>query len=135
MAYMPLPQFKQKCKLCKIEWVIMNYKEYPICVKCQMRQIFATEVTEQKYLFLNVDTKLYEQSRFLRNIRDAYQRYEGLTDKQITAFKKTVEDLRNPKKKEIVKTEVKVEDIVLTDNLGPTRRTRKRGRIKTPVKV
>ncbi len=95
---MPRPQFKQKCKLCKTEWVIMNYKEYPICVKCQMRQAFSEEITAKKYLFLEIDKKLYEQSRFLRNIRQSYMRYKELTAKQIAAFKKVAEEVKHPKK-------------------------------------
>ena len=95
MAY---PKFKQKCKICRDEWVVINRREYPICVKCHLRQIFSEEVTEKKYQFLNIEKRLYTKSRFLRNIRQSYLMYKSLTKKQIDAFKKTVEEL-SPKKK------------------------------------
>ena len=95
---MALPQFKQKCKICKTEWVILNRREYPICVKCHLRQIFSEEVTDPKFEFLNISKELYEKSRFLRNIRQAYLMYKNLTEKQAEAFKKTVKEIKNPKK-------------------------------------
>jgi len=95
---MPLPKFKQKCKICKQEWVVLNRREYPICVKCHLRQIMSEEIKSKKYQFLNIPTEIYEQSRFLRNIRQAYLMHDGLTVKQIEAFKKTVEDLKKGKK-------------------------------------
>jgi hypothetical protein len=87
-------KFKQKCKICKECWILVKYREYPICVKCHMRQIFAEKVEDKKFKFLNVDKKIYEQSRFLRNIRQSYLMYKSLTDKQIETFKKTVKDLK-----------------------------------------
>jgi len=95
---MPYPKFKQKCKICKKEWVIINRREFPICIKCHMRQIFSEEITSKKYQFLNISKKLYEKPRFLRNIRQAYLMYNSLTKKQIQAFKKTIQELKKPKK-------------------------------------
>jgi len=97
---MPRPKFKQKCKICHQEWVVINYREFPICISCHMRQIMSEKVTAKKYLFLNIDKKLYEKSRFLRNIRQAYLMYHELTKKQIDAFKKTIKDLKTPKSKD-----------------------------------
>tara|TARA_Y100000310_G_scaffold257116_1_gene265131 strand:- start:1204 stop:1512 length:309 start_codon:yes stop_codon:yes gene_type:complete len=99
MAY---PKFKQKCKICKAVWTVVNRREFPICVECHMKQIFSggfenNKVTDKKYKFLNVSKELYERSRFLRNIRQSYFRYEELTENQINAFKKTVKELKeNP---------------------------------------
>jgi len=99
MAY---PKFKQKCKICKKDWVVVNRREFPICVACHMKQIFSEEVTKKKYDFLNVTKKTYEKSRFLRSIRQNYLMYQKLTKKQIDAFKKTVEDLKKGKNKEAI---------------------------------
>lgn len=93
---MPAPKFKQKCKICFKEWVVVNYKEFPICIKCHLRQIFSEKITDSKFKFLDLPKELYEKSRFLRNIRQCYLMYHGLTEKQITAFKKTVKELTNP---------------------------------------
>ncbi|MBU0470486.1 MAG: hypothetical protein KKA62_04280 [Nanoarchaeota archaeon] len=95
------PKFKQKCKICREEWVTINYREFPICVKCHIRQIFSEEITDKKYIFLNIDQKIYEKSRFLRNIRQNYLMYKSLTENQVKTFKKAVKDLKNPK----IKTE------------------------------
>jgi len=94
---MVYPKFKHKCKLCKKDWVVVKGREFPICVKCHMRQIFSEEVTDKKYKFLNIPKELYEKSRFLRNIRQAYLMYKELTKKQISAFKKTVIDVKKQK--------------------------------------
>ncbi len=90
-------QFKQKCKICNDYWVLIKYREYPICVKCQMKQVISEEITDKKYKFLDIEEQLYNKSRFLRNIRVSYNRYKELSEKQIEAFKKTVKDLKNPK--------------------------------------
>ena len=94
MAYL---KFKQKCKICHEDWVVVRHREFPICIKCHMKQIFAEEVKAKKYLFLNLTKKTYEKSRFLRNIRQSYLMYKSLSKKQIDAFKKTVDDLKKGK--------------------------------------
>jgi len=97
---MAFPKFKQKCKICHNEWVVVNRREFPICVKCHMRQIFSEEIEDKKFKFLKLDKKVYEKSRFLRSIRQNYLMYKELTKKQIDAFKKTVKDLKAGKKTE-----------------------------------
>ena len=62
-----------------------------------MKQIFSEEIDNKKYDFLNISKKLYEQSRFLRNIRQAYLMYKNLTVKQISAFKDTVKKVKEGK--------------------------------------
>ena len=91
MAY---PKFKQKCKICKKEWVVVNRREFPICIPCHIRQIFSEEVKEKAYKFLDLPKSTYEKSRFLRSIRQNYLIYGSLTKKQIDAFKKTVKDVK-----------------------------------------
>jgi len=95
------PKFKQKCALCKTEWVVMfSRRQFPICVKCHMKKI-SDKIEDKKFEFLNIPNSLYEQSSFLRNIKESYQRFKNLTDKQIEAFKKTVKDLKEGKNKEL----------------------------------
>ena len=91
---MPALKFKQKCKICKKEWVIVNRREYPICVDCHLKQIFSEEVEDKKFDFLNQTKEIYAKSRFLRNIRQAYLMYKNLTEKQISAFKDTLEKVK-----------------------------------------
>jgi hypothetical protein len=94
------PKFKQKCAMCKENWVVMfSRRQFPICVKCHMKKI-EKEVTDPKYKkILDIPKELYEQSVFLRNIKDAYLRFENLSEKQVEAFKKTVKDIKEGKNK------------------------------------
>ncbi|MBR9683325.1 hypothetical protein GOV03_02185 [Candidatus Woesearchaeota archaeon] len=91
MAYL---KFKHKCKICHSDWVVVKGREFPICVKCHMKQIFSEEITDKKYKFLNIPRETYEQSRFLRSIRQSFLMYKELSKKQIAAFKKTVKDIK-----------------------------------------
>ncbi len=88
-------KFKKKCNICKKVWVVVRSREYTICVPCHMKQIFSQEVTDKKFDFLNIDRELYEESRFLRNIRQSYLMYNELSEKQVEAFKKVAEDVKN----------------------------------------
>ncbi len=94
------PRFKQKCAVCKKNMVVMySSRQFPICSECQMKQI-NKPITDQKYKELfDIDTKLYEMSTFLRNIKQSYLRYDSLTERQIEAFSKAVEDLKKPREK------------------------------------
>ena len=79
---------------------MFSHKQFPICVDCHMKQI-DEPIKDSKYKKLfDIPEKFYRESNFLRNIKRAYLRFDNLTEKQIEAFKKTVEDLKNPKPKE-----------------------------------
>ena len=70
-----------------------RYNQFPSCVACEMKKInHVIDDPTFKKLF-DIDIKLYEQSHFLRNIKSSYLRFGKLSEKQIEAFKKVVEDL------------------------------------------
>ncbi|MBI4152341.1 hypothetical protein HY495_01410 [Candidatus Woesearchaeota archaeon] len=96
---MPRPRFKQRCAICKKNMVMMySSRQFPICAECHMKRI-SDPVTEPPYKKLfDIPREFYEKSMFLRNIKEAYQRFGSLTEKQISAFKKAVKDMKNPKK-------------------------------------
>ena len=94
---MPRPIFKKKCGICRKEWVVVTARDFPICSTCHLKQIFSEEVTDKKYNFLNIERILYEKSKFLRSIRQSYLMYKSLSAKQISAFKKTVKELKENK--------------------------------------
>ncbi len=94
---MPRPKFKQKCGICKREWVVLTAREFPICDECHVKQIFSEEITDKDYDFLNLDRSIYRQSRFLRSIRQSYLMFKTLSAKQISAFKKTLAELQTKK--------------------------------------
>ena len=71
-------------------------RQFPICSECHMKRI-SEPVTDPRYKkLLDIPTEFYEKSMFLRNIKEAHQRFGTLTKNQIDAFKKAVEDLKNP---------------------------------------
>ncbi|MBT5342617.1 hypothetical protein HOL59_03465 [Candidatus Woesearchaeota archaeon] len=97
---MARPKFKQKCAMCKTDWVIMfSARQFPICVKCHMKQI-EKEIKDPKMKkFFDIPQKFYEENSFLRNIKQAYIRFDNLSEKQVEAFKKTVKEMKEGKGK------------------------------------
>jgi len=85
------------------------------------------EDPKMKKLF-DIPQEYYEQSQFLRNIKQSYIRFGSLTEKQIEFFHKAVEDMKNPKPKE----EVPEEPIEITTNLYS--RPKRKRKIKSPKK-
>ncbi len=80
--------------------VMYSGRQFPICVECHMKRI-DKPVEDPKYKkLLDIPASLYKKSLFLRNIKEAFLRFDELTEKQIEAFKKTVKDLRSGKLEE-----------------------------------
>lgn len=88
-------RYKQLCTLCrKNHIVIEHYKQKPICPECEMRNW--GEIKNKKYKkVLDIPKEIYVKSYFLRNVRGYYKIFGKLSEKQIEAFKKTVEKLKN----------------------------------------
>jgi hypothetical protein len=98
---MAKPKYKQRCAMCKDNMVIMySHRQFPICVECHMKQIDKPITDAKMKKFFAIPKKLYEESNFLRSIKQAYLRFDNLTEKQVEAFKKTVKDLKAGKGKE-----------------------------------
>ena len=91
-------KYKQKCYRCKKNYVVTTYRErYVLCYECQKKEL-SQEIKHPKFKKLfDIPEEFYEKSYFLRNIKLNYLRYESLTDKQIEAFKKTVEEMKKEK--------------------------------------
>ena len=108
---MAKPKFKQRCAICKDKMVIIySYRQFPICVDCHMKQINHEIKDPKMKKFFDLPKSLYEKSSFLRNIKQAYIRFGNLSEKQVEAFKKTVKDLKNPKKEDEVNADSPVKD-------------------------
>ena len=61
-----------------------------------MRQI-SQPITDEKFKKLfDIDSKLYEESSFLRSIKSNYLRFGSLSEKQIDTFKRVSAELANP---------------------------------------
>ena|SRR3989344_3726888 len=98
-------RFQQKCALCKKNMVQMfSSRQFPVCTPCQMKQL-DEPITEPEYQALfNIPKELYEQSSFLRSIKENYIRFGSLTDKQKEVFKRVAKEMKEGKKEEKVDT-------------------------------
>ncbi len=116
--------------------LITNYRQKPVCTQCQMKEI-NKPITDPKFKALfDIAPELYEQSSFLRNIKDAYLRYGGLSDKQEEVFKKVVDDLsagRKFKKAESPKKEEKPkEKVEKAKEVNKVKEAKKVKKVKKP---
>ncbi len=89
-------EYKKKCPICKKNYVLVKGKMSRIsCYDCQKKELEgAIRDPAMKALF-DIPTSYYQKSAFLRDIKITYLRFENLTEKQIEAFKNTVEKIKN----------------------------------------
>ena len=86
--------YKQKCAICKKNFVLMSGSGFPICYDCQKDELKGEiKDPEMKKLF-DIPEELYKKSYFLRSIKINYLKFGKLTEKQIDAFKKAVKELK-----------------------------------------
>lgn len=91
-------KFKQKCVRCKKNFVIITSRnKFPLCYNCQKKELEG-EITdpEMKKLF-DIPEEYYKENDFLRAIKVNYLKFENLSERQIEAFKKTVEKIKESK--------------------------------------
>jgi len=90
-------KFKQKCERCKTNYVVVSswkQRRPIVCYECEKNDMQG-EVTDPKLKeLLDIPEEFYEQNSFLRAIKINCLRYGNLTQPQIDAFKKTVEDMK-----------------------------------------
>ncbi|MEK6901194.1 MAG: hypothetical protein AABX37_02530 [Nanoarchaeota archaeon] len=78
--------------------LMYSHKQFPLCVECHLKQLNHPINDPQFQKFFDIPQKLYQESYFLRKIKENYLRFGSLTEKQIETFKKVVEDLKQGKK-------------------------------------
>ncbi len=85
--------YQQRCIVCKKNMVLITYyKQRPVCLQCEMKDI-SEEITDPKWKkFFDIDPALYQKSSFLRSIKRNYLRQGMLTAKQKEIFKKVVKE-------------------------------------------
>ena len=89
--------YKQLCARCKKNMVlIVGRSQFPLCYDCQKSELSGKISDPKMKKLFNVPEDFYRQSSFLRSIKSGYLRFGKLSDKQIEAFKNTVERLKNP---------------------------------------
>jgi len=92
-------QFKQKCNECKTNYVLTTKRQpFVVCYECQKKDL-AREITDPFIKkILTIPEEFYKENAFLRNIKINYLKYGTISEKQIAAFKKTVEEMKTSKK-------------------------------------
>ena len=69
-----------------------------MCYDCQKDRLQG-EIKDPKIKkLLNIPEEFYRENLFLRNIKESYMAWGKLSEKQIEAFKKTVEKMKNENK-------------------------------------
>ena len=92
-------RFKQKCMRCKKNYVeVSRNQRYILCYDCQKADITKPIKDPKMKKFFDIPEEFYKDHSFLRSIKVNYLRYGKLSEKQIEAFKKTVEKLKSFKK-------------------------------------
>lgn len=96
---MVVPKYKQKCYRCRKNFVIVTWKQrYAVCYDCQKNELEGEIKDPKMKKFLNIPDEFYKENAFLRSIKVNYLRYNNLTEKQIEAFKKAVEKMKEDSK-------------------------------------
>jgi hypothetical protein len=88
-------QYKQKCYKCKKNYVLATSRQnYTLCYECQ-KDSLKGEITDPYFAKLfDIPEEYYKNNSFLRSIKANYLKYNSLTDKQIAAFKKVLEEMK-----------------------------------------
>ena len=88
-------KYKQRCFRCKKNYVtITGRQSYALCYDCQKAELEGEIKDPKMKKLFDIPEKFYEENSFLRNIKINYLKYGDLTEKQIEAFKKVVNDLK-----------------------------------------
>lgn len=90
---------KEKCRVCRKNYVLVSWRHgYVICYDCQKSQLQKEVKDPAMKKLLNIPEEYYKQNAFLRDIKLNCIRFGKLTDKQIEAFKKAVEKMKEAAK-------------------------------------
>jgi|SRR3989338_8121042 len=91
-------KYKQKCSRCKINYVTVTYRNnFPLCYTCQKKDLEGEVKDSKLKKLLDIPEDYYKENAFLRSIKINAIKYQKLTDKQIEAFKKAVERIKEDK--------------------------------------
>ncbi len=95
-----MAMFKQKCPKCRKNYVIVSGSQrYVFCYECQKPELKGEIKDPAIKALFNIPEECYMENSFLRNIKSSYLKFGKLSEKQIAAFKKTVEKILSQKTK------------------------------------
>jgi len=89
-------QFQKKCIKCRKNFVIVSGRRpFGICFECQKKQLEGEIKDPEMKKMFDIPEDFYKNNAFLRDIKINYLRWGKLTDKQVEAFKKSVEKMKS----------------------------------------
>jgi len=89
------PHYKQRCVRCKKNFVVVTQRQaYAVCYDCLKKELGGEIKSQKMKKLFSIPEKFYIENGFLRDIKLNYLRYGSLTEKQIEAFRKTVENMK-----------------------------------------
>jgi len=92
------PLYKQKCSKCRKNFVVVTRNQkYAVCYDCNKKELESAVKDPKMRKLFSIPEEFYKENAFLRDIKINYLRYGSLTEKQLAAFKKTVERLKAEK--------------------------------------
>jgi len=95
-----MAMYKQKCIRCKKNYVmVVGNQKFPMCYDCQKGELHKPVKDPKMKKLFNIPEELYKQNLFLRSIKLNYLRFGRLTEKQIEAFKRTVQNMTKKQQK------------------------------------
>lgn len=84
--------FKKKCMRCNKNYVLATNKTgYVVCFECQEKQMHGEIADPAMKEMFDIPASFYKDSMFLRDIKIKYLQYGSLSERQVEAFKNTVE--------------------------------------------
>jgi len=88
-------KYKQKCFICRKNYVTVTRRQrWVVCYDCQKAEMKGEIKDPKMKKMFDIPEDFYKENSFLRDIKIKYLKFGELTEKQIAAFKKTVEQLK-----------------------------------------
>lgn len=88
-------KYRQRCMRCRQNYILISGRQkYPLCYDCQKEELHKKIKDPKMKKFFDIPEEYYKEDLFLRNIKLYYLKFGELSEKQIEAFKKTVEKFK-----------------------------------------
>ena len=88
-------KYKQRCYKCKKNFVpVISNQKYVACYNCQKNELNQEIKNSKMKKLFDIPEEFYRENVFLRDIKINYLRYHNLSERQIEAFKNTVERMK-----------------------------------------
>ena len=81
--------------------LVTSRSQFPLCYDCQKGELSVPITNAKMKKFFAISEEFYRNNPFLRSIKMNYIRFGRLSEKQIEAFKKTVEEMKQERSKTV----------------------------------